>query len=120
MIAAALFYRLSRGSMNVLNVTSLVATDLPLFWPRPVSMLPRRLLDLSRRPTIVLVDVPEWATLGLCIAEVLSEYWTLSYETYSRKLIHVVNIEAIPTQSKNLIGNLSTGRLKLRGRPLRV
>jgi hypothetical protein len=47
---------------------------------RPVSMLPRRLIDLSQGATIVILDVPEWTILGLCTAAELSKYCTLSYQ----------------------------------------
>jgi hypothetical protein len=49
-------------------------------WPRPVSMLPRRLLDLSQGATVIIVDVAEWLSSGLCTAAELSDYCTLSYQ----------------------------------------
>jgi hypothetical protein len=43
-------------------------------------MLPRRLLDLSQGTNIIVADVAEWASLGLCSIAKMSEYCTLSYQ----------------------------------------
>ncbi|KAH7394113.1 heterokaryon incompatibility protein-domain-containing protein [Phaeosphaeria sp. MPI-PUGE-AT-0046c] len=55
-------------------------TDLLANRTHTTSMLPRRLLDLSHGPNIVIADVYEWVALGLSSLAELSEYCTLSYQ----------------------------------------